>query len=181
MGYERRLEKKMIFFITVLRALAACLITNAHYTGIYPIEIIANGGLIGDVLFFAVSGYCLYNVKYELSPKGVCPVVWEKTLEGIPSCYPHDFDLYVGRILFTERAKRLLVVCLPYILPFCSIDYYTLHSVFLYHESRSNEEPSYNGYATCRSGGIRSIYLLVRQNIISYRHSQRTIYSFLIF
>ena len=70
MGYERRLEKKMIFFITVLRALAACLITNAHYTGIYPIEIIANGGLIGDVLFFAVSGYCLYNVKYELSPKG---------------------------------------------------------------------------------------------------------------
>ena len=53
----------MIFFITCLRALAACLITNAHYTGIYPTDIIANGGLIGDVLFFAVSGYCLYNVK----------------------------------------------------------------------------------------------------------------------
>lgn len=53
----------MIFFITVIRALAACLITNAHYVGVYPIEIIANGGLIGDVLFFAVSGYCLYNVK----------------------------------------------------------------------------------------------------------------------
>lgn len=60
----------MIFFITTLRALAACLITNAHYTGIYPLDIIANGGLIGDVLFFAVSGYCLYNVKYELSTKG---------------------------------------------------------------------------------------------------------------
>lgn len=60
----------MIFFITFLRALAACLITNAHYTGIYPTDMIANGGLIGDVLFFAVSGYCLYNVKYELSPKG---------------------------------------------------------------------------------------------------------------
>ncbi len=53
----------MIFFITVLRALAACLITNAHYTGIYPTDLIANGGLIGDVLFFAVSGYCLYNIK----------------------------------------------------------------------------------------------------------------------
>ena len=53
----------MIFFITVLRALAACLITNAHYTGIYPTDLIANGGLIGDILFFAVSGYCLYNVK----------------------------------------------------------------------------------------------------------------------
>lgn len=53
----------MVFFITVLRALAACLITNAHYTGIYPTDIIANGGLIGDILFFAVSGYCLCNVK----------------------------------------------------------------------------------------------------------------------
>lgn len=60
----------MIFFISFLRALAACFITNAHYTGIYPTDLIANGGLIGDVLFFAVSGYCLYNIKYELSPKG---------------------------------------------------------------------------------------------------------------
>ncbi len=53
----------MVFFITFLRALAACFITNAHYTGIYPTDLVANGGLIGDVLFFAVSGYCLYNVK----------------------------------------------------------------------------------------------------------------------
>lgn len=53
----------MVFFITFLRALGTCLITNAHYTGVYPTDLIANGGLIGDVLFFAVSGYCLYNVK----------------------------------------------------------------------------------------------------------------------
>ena len=60
----------MIFFVTVLRALAACLITNAHYTGIYPADIIANGGLFGDILFFAVSGYCLCNVKQELNVRG---------------------------------------------------------------------------------------------------------------
>lgn len=53
----------MVFYITVLRTLAACLITNAHYTGIYPTDIIANGGLIGDIIFFAVSGYCLFNIK----------------------------------------------------------------------------------------------------------------------
>ncbi len=53
----------MVFFITFLRAIATCLITNAHYTGIYPTDLIASGGLIGDVIFFAVSGYCLYNVK----------------------------------------------------------------------------------------------------------------------
>ena len=53
----------MIFYITLLRTLATCLITNSHYEGIYPSDIIANGGLIGDVIFFAVSGYCLYHVK----------------------------------------------------------------------------------------------------------------------
>ena len=53
----------MIVFVEFLRALAACLITNAHYTGIYPTDLIANGGLLGDVIFFAVSGYCLYYVK----------------------------------------------------------------------------------------------------------------------
>lgn len=53
----------MITFITWLRCLAAMLITNAHYTGIYPTDLIANGGLIGDILFFAVSGYCLTNIK----------------------------------------------------------------------------------------------------------------------
>ena len=54
-----------MFFITFLRALAACLITNSHYTGVYPSDIIANGGLIGDIIFFAVSGYCLYNVRHS--------------------------------------------------------------------------------------------------------------------
>lgn len=60
----------MVLFINVLRALAACLITNAHYTGIYPTDLIANGGLLGDVLFFAVSGYCLANIKIDFSIKG---------------------------------------------------------------------------------------------------------------
>lgn len=41
----------MIFFVTVLRALAAMIITNAHYVGVYPTDLIANGGLLGDVIF----------------------------------------------------------------------------------------------------------------------------------
>ena len=47
----------MIFFVTVLRAVAACIITNAHYTGVYPTDLIANGGLLGDVMFF-YTNYC---------------------------------------------------------------------------------------------------------------------------
>lgn len=38
-------------------------ITNSHYNGVYPLEVIANGGLLGDVIFFAVSGFCLFSVK----------------------------------------------------------------------------------------------------------------------
>ena len=53
----------MVFFITFIRAISAMIITNAHYTGVYPTDLIANGGLLGDVLFFAVSGYCLASVK----------------------------------------------------------------------------------------------------------------------
>ncbi|MBQ8201318.1 MAG: acyltransferase [Clostridia bacterium] len=58
----------MVFFITALRALAAILITNAHYTDVYPVSIIASGGLLGDVLFFAVSGYCLSNIRTGFLP-----------------------------------------------------------------------------------------------------------------
>lgn len=57
------MDKKIVLFIVFLRALATCLITNSHYAGIYPSNIIAKGGLLGDVIFFAVSGYCLLNVK----------------------------------------------------------------------------------------------------------------------
>lgn len=59
--------KKFFFFIVVLRALSAIIITNAHYTNVYPYEIIANGGLLGDVLFFSISGFCLCNVKETFS------------------------------------------------------------------------------------------------------------------
>lgn len=58
----------MVFFITFLRAIAACLITNSHYEGIYPTDILANGGLLGDIIFFAISGYCLCKIK-ENFPK----------------------------------------------------------------------------------------------------------------
>ena len=55
----------MVFYISMLRALATCLITNSHYGNVYPpfMSIVANGGLLGDVIFFSVSGYCLCNIK----------------------------------------------------------------------------------------------------------------------
>ena len=76
----------MLLFITLLRALAACVITNSHYTGVYPTDAIANGGLLGDVLFFAVSGFCLANPRqsfgrwYAHRLFRILPAVWIATL-----------------------------------------------------------------------------------------------------
>ena len=72
----------MFDFIYLLRIIAAVLITNSHYEAIYPNPIIANGGLLGDVIFFAVSGFCLFPVKqsfpkwYGRRLKRIYPLVW---------------------------------------------------------------------------------------------------------
>lgn len=76
----------MIFFINLLRFLAMALITNSHYTGVYPTDLIANGGLLGDVIFFAVSGFCLSNIKlpfhkwYFKRILRIYPIIWIITL-----------------------------------------------------------------------------------------------------
>ncbi|WP_128425440.1 acyltransferase family protein [Gudongella oleilytica] len=76
----------MIEYATFLRALAAILITNSHYTGVYPIDILASGGLLGDVLFFALSGFVLVNIKekftswYKKRILRIYPSIWIITL-----------------------------------------------------------------------------------------------------
>ena len=46
-------------YINLLRILAAICITNSHFANIWPVSAIASGGMLGDVLFFAISGYGL--------------------------------------------------------------------------------------------------------------------------
>ena len=53
----------MYIFINYLRVLAAILITNSHYGQVWPVADLAAGGLIGNILFFAISGFCLYYIK----------------------------------------------------------------------------------------------------------------------
>lgn len=43
--------------------MATLLITNSHFGNIWPISALATGGLLGNVIFFAASGFCLYRVK----------------------------------------------------------------------------------------------------------------------
>lgn len=59
-------EKKKIFcFVNLLKAFAAILIINSHYDTIYPISALATGGAIGNALFFAISGFCLYPITIK--------------------------------------------------------------------------------------------------------------------
>lgn len=72
----------MFGFIEILKAIAAILITNSHFGHIWPISAMATGGMLGDVIFFAVSGFCLYNLKqsfpiwYLKRIFRIYPVVW---------------------------------------------------------------------------------------------------------
>lgn len=61
-------EKKQ--FINLLRVLAAVCITNSHFVNVWPISGIASGGMLGDVLFFAISGYCLYRPEFKMQDFG---------------------------------------------------------------------------------------------------------------
>jgi peptidoglycan/LPS O-acetylase OafA/YrhL len=76
----------MIIYATFLRALAAILITNSHYTGVYPIDLIANGGLLGDVLFFSLSGFVLVNIRvnfvewYKKRILRIYPSIWRERM-----------------------------------------------------------------------------------------------------
>ena len=53
----------MFNFIYLLKLLATALITNSHYSAIWPVSALATGGLLGNVIFFAVSGFCLCRIK----------------------------------------------------------------------------------------------------------------------
>lgn len=58
------------YFINLLRVLAAVCITNSHFANVWPISGIASGGMLGDVLFFAISGYCLYRPEFKMQDFG---------------------------------------------------------------------------------------------------------------
>lgn len=53
----------MFQFVYWLRAIAAVLITNAHYADIWPISALAVGGHLGNCIYFFLSGFCLYNIR----------------------------------------------------------------------------------------------------------------------
>ena len=55
--------KRRYIFVDYLKVIAALLIINSHYDQIYPVSALATGGAIGNAIFFAVSGFCLFPLN----------------------------------------------------------------------------------------------------------------------
>jgi peptidoglycan/LPS O-acetylase OafA/YrhL len=110
--------------VTFLRALASLLITNAHYVGVYPTDLIANGGLLGDVIFFAVSGFCLTNIKQPF-PKWyakrflrIYPQIWVITaiylLAGLYPLGENTLFFYFAYPTYYHFVGSIMVLYIPY-------------------------------------------------------------------
>ena len=86
-------DKARYEFINVLKVIAAILITNSHYTNIWPYSFMAFGGLLGDVLYFAISGFCLADIKegfprwYLKRILRIYPILWIVNIIGISVGY----------------------------------------------------------------------------------------------
>ena len=128
----------MIFFIDFLRALAMALITNSHYTGVYPTDLIANGGLLGDVIFFAVSGFCLANIKlpfhkwYFKRIIRIYPIIWIITL----------FYYLIGAVEYESffHFLREMIIPVGYHFVTSIMLLYIPYYVFAYSEKRFGKE-----------------------------------------
>lgn len=114
----------MYIFINLLKVIATILITNAHYESIYPVSIIANGGLLGDVIFFAVSGFCLTNIKenfgkwYSKRIIRIYPTVFIVTLIYIIcGYYLFDFNIsnFVTFFIFPTKYHFVSSIMILYI------------------------------------------------------------------
>ena len=115
----------MLYFVYLLRILGAILITNSHYEAIYPHSVIANGGLLGDVLFFAVSGFCLYPIRKSFFHwcgrrlKRIYPLVWLITLVYLLLGFyeAQSFQAYIKLLLYPTYyhfVASILVLYLVY-------------------------------------------------------------------
>lgn len=113
----------MLNFVYLLKLLATALITNSHYASIWPISSMATGGLLGNVIFFAVSGFCLYRINsgfvawYSKRFLRIYPVMAAFTLFAvILGKYPiSGWPDFVGLFIFPTNYVFVVWILLLYI------------------------------------------------------------------
>ena len=76
MGTET--EKKQLYALNALRLIAILLVFHSHCGPLYPAEALANGGAVGNALFFIISGYLIKTKGSFL------PWIWNKFIRLYP-------------------------------------------------------------------------------------------------
>lgn len=149
-------NKNRYEFINVLKVLAAILITNSHYTEIWPYSFMAFGGLLGDVLYFAISGFCLADIK-ESFPKWylkrilrIYPILWIVNAIGVGVGYfkISSIKIFIELFIYPTYFHFIASIMVLYIF------YYFIVKYVL-------EKTSFNTVMICLTGVYIAIYLLL--------------------
>lgn len=122
-------------FIYVLKFLACLLITNSHCGEFYPISYMEIGGGFGNAIFFAVSGYCLVNIKddfitwYKKRIRRILPI----TLSVILVDYIINYHYLEQNLLERNIANYYIN---KYWFVFAIMLYYIFYYVSFYNKSK---------------------------------------------
>ena len=75
---EKTIEKKQLYALNALRLISILLVFHSHSGPLYPAEALANGGAVGNALFFIISGYLIKTKGSFL------PWIWNKFVRLYP-------------------------------------------------------------------------------------------------
>ena len=127
----------MFEFINYLKLIATLLITNSHFGDIWPVSAMASGGLLGNIIFFAVSGYLLFNIK-EKFPK------WfgKRFMRVYPAMAVFTlFAVAIGQYSMNsfEKAFRLFVYPTNYVFLVWLIVCYCIYYIIMFFEKKNGK------------------------------------------
>lgn len=113
----------MFEFVYWLRAIAATMITNSHFSDIWPVSALAFGGHFGNCIYFFLSGFLLYNIGdgfpkwYAKRLIRIYPAVWIASAINILPTFTSDYGImaYVHCFLFPTRFHFVASILLLYV------------------------------------------------------------------
>lgn len=149
-------NKNRYEFINVLKVLAAILITNSHYTEIWPYSFMAFGGLLGDVLYFAISGFCLADIKESFAKwylkriLRIYTILWIVNAIGVGVGYfkISSIKIFIELFIYPTYFHFIASIMVLYIF------YYFIVKYVL-------EKTSFKAVMICLTGVYIAIYLLL--------------------
>lgn len=127
-----------MFYIDILKAIATSAITNSHLRGFYPIERLATGGMLGNMIFFFCSG-CVLTDSLLKRPKHYWPWISRRLLRlyapywimlAIVATAAHQ-RLSIGALIYPDDYWFIPILAIIYIPAYYAIVYGTLRDILI--------------------------------------------------